>query len=192
MTAGWLPSDFSTINELAPGISVDRAKFPTRYEEYKFIRDTLAKVPPGVVLDAGSGFNPEIHVMPYILEANGWSVMAVDANYESLKMPTSAKVTRYIDDIRDLWRWQGSEMDAWVCVSTLEHMEPLVQSWLTTLEAAEGCLKSGGVAVLTADMIAPARLNGLLRYAGFEVGEVVPLQGKMLSPPVAFAIGRKP
>jgi SAM-dependent methyltransferase len=192
MSAGWLAADFSTQNELAPGITVDRAKFPTRYEEYRFVRDTLAKVPTGTVLDAGSGFNPEIHLLPYVLEANGWQVAAVDSNYESLKMPTTMHVTRYVDDIRSLWRWHGSDLDAYVCVSTLEHMEPLLQSWVQAIEVAFACLRSGGIAVFTADMIAPSRLNSLLRWGGFDTGAVEPTPAKTLTPPVSWAIGRKP
>jgi hypothetical protein len=191
VSAGWLPTDASTLDVLE-GFRIDRAKFPTRYEEYKFVRDTLAKVPPGVVLDAGSGFNPEIHVMPWILESIGWKVMAIDSNLDSLKMPGTVNTVRHVDDMRFLQRWQGSELDAWVSVSTLEHLEPLWDSIFMALQAAYGCLRHGGVAVLTADMLAPARLNGMLASAGFEIGEVVPFTGTMLTPSVAWAVARKP
>lgn len=188
--AGWLGRRPAEENFV--GQPIDREKFPTRYEEYHFAASTLAALPAGTFLDAGSGFNPEIHILPLILGGLGWHGVAVDKNYESLSMPTPMTVTRWVYDITHLWKWQGGAFDVWLCISTLEHFDSL-EDQLRTFDAAFGILKPGGYAILTADILAPARLNALLRAAGFEVGPIVPTgTAEPLRPPVAWAVGRKP
>jgi len=191
VSCGWLsPSTDAADAELAPGIKIDRAKFPTRYSEYKFARDALAKLEPGTLLDAGCGANPEIHVFGYIAASLGWSVTAVDADWAVKNMPHHPKVGFGVIDITKLWSLQGAEFSAWTCISTLEHMD--IQEQLCTVEAAYGCLRAGGYAIMTADSFAPAKLRRLLLWAGFETDGIAPQSGAHLTPPVAWAIGRKP
>ena len=188
--AGWLGQRPAEENFAAHPI--DRVKFPTRFAEYKFAADTIATLPYGSFLDAGSGFNPEIHIMAQLLGEMGWNGVAVDMNYESLKMPTPLSVQRWIYDIRHLWKWQGAAFDAWLCISTLEHIDE-VEDQLRTLDAAFGVLKPGGLAVLTADIFGPGKLNAMLRFAGFEVGPLdATAPAEPLRPPVSWAVGRKP
>lgn len=189
MSYGWLtrdPSPHDTIN----GFRIDRAKFPTRFEEYKFALETLATVPTGVLVDAGAGFNPEIHNFAYMAESQGWTVLATDANPESLQMPSAPKLTRWLEDIVTGVYTRGLEADAYCCISTLEHLQPTQQ--VVMMETIAETVRPGGIVVLTADFMAPRRLAALLRYGGFEVGEVEALHGEYLVPRVAWAVAHKP
>jgi hypothetical protein len=59
--AGWLARDPRPDNTLPGGFAIDRAKFPTRYEEYMFACNALNALDngtPGIVLDAGTGYDP--------------------------------------------------------------------------------------------------------------------------------------
>lgn len=188
MSYGWLCRDPSAENVLE-GFAIDREKFPTRYEEYKFALDALPQA-AGVLVDAGSGFNPEIHNFSYMAERRGWNVIATDLNHESFKMPPSLHVQRWIEDLTLGPYSRGLEADAWTCISTLEHLQPLQQ--LTTMQTAFATLRPGGVAILTVDYLAPEQLAGFLRYAGFEVGDLAAPNGALLVPRVACAVAVKP
>ena len=187
MSYGWLCRNPSSENVLE-GFAIDREKFPTRYEEYKFALDALPEA--GFLVDAGSGFNPEIHNFAYMAERKGWYVLATDANPAALDMPPSQHVVRWLEDLVVGVATRGLAADAWTCVSTLEHLQPAQQ--LLTLETAFATLRPGGVAILTVDLMAPERLAALLRYAGFEVGDLVAPNGALLVPRVACAVAVKP
>ncbi len=191
MPVGWLapePSGADTLDDHR----IDRVKFPTRYEEYGFVLRTLAREPTGLVVDAGSGFNPEIHILPWLLEKRGWHVVATDTNPESLALGGEGHLntTRILEDICLGWHTRGLDADAWTCVSTLEHLQPAQQFMVAA--TAFATVRPGGLAVVTVDNMAPERLRGLLRFAGFEVGPVAPLAGPHMLPRVAWGIGRKP
>jgi hypothetical protein len=176
---GWLPdSPGDTLEDY----KIDRAKFPTRYQEYAFALDHLGS--PGFLIDAGTGFNPEIHNFPYMAEKRGWTVIATDANPKTLEMPASEKITRYVEDMCLGWFTKGLDADVWTCISTLEHLAPLQQ--IMALEVAYNSLRPGGLAILTADFISPQRLASLLRYAGFDPGEEI--QNIPLNPRVSCAV----
>lgn len=187
--SGWL-TRYPVPDPSLDGVPIDTVKFPTRYFEYKWALDNLGA--PGALLDAGAGFNPEIHVLPQLCAERGWHVTAVDANPAGLQMPSHAKIVRWVYDIRHLWRWQGADFDSWLCISTLEHIDN-PEDQLRTLEAAYGVLRSGGTALLTADQTSPDRLDALLRFAGFDTdASWRDPQGALLTPRVSYAIGRKP
>lgn len=191
MSVGWLarePKDAPPIE----GFPIDREKFSTRFEEYAFVLRTLALEKPGVVVDAGSGFNPEIHNLSYMLENKGWYVVATDANYESLNMPQGkhSKIVRWVEDMCLGWYTRGLAADAWTCVSTFEHLQP--QHQIMAMETAFQTVRPGGIAVVTVDLMAPSRLAALLRFGGFQVGPEVPFFGEHHSPRVAWGVGRKP
>ena len=188
--AGWLTKSDAP-DSLVGAIAIDRQKFPTRYEEYHKVLDVLLTIQqPSVVVDAGTGFNPEIHVLPYAMELLGAHVIATDLNYESLKMPAGPNITRIFEDLSIGWNTRGIDADLWCCVSTLEHLAE--QARFLTMETALATLRPGGLAVLTADFIAPSRLNAMLRFAGFQVGPEQEVTGTMLVPRVAYAIAQKP
>lgn len=188
--AGWLTKSDAP-DSLVGAVAIDRQKFPTRYEEYHKVLDVLLTLQqPSVVVDAGAGYNPEIHVLPYAMELLGAHVIATDLNPEALKMPAGPNIIRTYEDLTIGWSTRGIEADLWCCVSTLEHIPE--QARLLALETALATLRPGGLAVLTADFIAPSRLNAMLRFAGFETGEVAVTSGQPLVPRVSFAVARKP
>ena len=78
-------------------ISVQTTRPVSKAEAMEMFQTAL--VPIGAVLDAGAGFNPEIHILPYALDALGWHVIAVDANAAGLEMPPRHHITRAHDDI---------------------------------------------------------------------------------------------
>ena len=189
MSTGWLAQEPDGPDTLE-GYRLDRATFPTRYEEFSFVLRTLAHERPGVAVDAGSGFNPEIHLLPYLLARRGWYTIATDVNPESLRMPGSDRVNRLLEDMSLGWSTRGLDADAWTCVSTLEHLQSAQQ--FMAIDTAFATLRPGGIAVVTTDFMAPGRLRALLRFGGFEVGPEAPLAGPHLVPRVAWGIGRKP
>jgi hypothetical protein len=191
MSYGWLSQDDGTQNVIN-GFPIDREKFPTRYIEYEFVRHAivLEQPKPGLLVDAASGFNPEIHLFPEIMEKEGWYVLATDGNPASLSMPCSIRITRFLEDITGGWYTKGLDADVWTCISTLEELQPIQQLMLA--QVAFETLRPGGLAVLTADLMSPKRLAGILRSAGFEVGDEVRAAGPLLVPRVAAAVVRKP
>lgn len=189
--AGWLsraPADLDTLE----GYQIKRDIWPTRFEEYAKIVDVLRTLPPGIMLDAASGYDPEIHRLPYMAEALGWYTVTVDTDPRTLQVPAGTKMIRWVNDIKALWRWYGADFDVWTCVSTLEHID-MLEHQMIVLDNALRVLRPGGLALLTVDMMAPARLNGLLAAAGFETGPVASVpDGDHLTPRVAWAVARKP
>lgn len=191
--AGWL-----TANPALPadnhGITVPRwslleeAPFPTRREEYVFAAAALDNLSRGWVVDAGAGFNEEIHLLPQIVGEMGFDVVAVDAHSASLDMPEHVKVTRVVSDLRKLPRVVGG-YGAWLCISVLEHLPPQIQQ--DALHEALRVLAPGGLAILTVDELEPAQLNDMLQDVGFEIGVVAPFAGPHLTPRVAWAVARK-
>src|SRR5205814_1926481 len=77
----------------------EQAVFPTRIEEYGFVWHELEHWPRGRVLDAGAGFNPEVHLLSYIMANQGYDVVALDANAAALEMPKHAMVERVLGDL---------------------------------------------------------------------------------------------
>jgi ubiquinone/menaquinone biosynthesis C-methylase UbiE len=142
-----------------------------------------------VVLDSGSGFNPEIHLLPEVCARMGFDVIAVDENPLGLAMPWRMGVTRVVGDIRNL-PYLDKGADAWVCISTLEHMNRMDKAM--TVREGYRVLKPGGLAVITTDETEPAEIMGLLEAVGFQGGPIDPVIGVMLTPRVAWAVAKKP
>ena len=128
--AGWLspataPEDRRPI--LIAEVAVPRwseqeqAVFPTRIEEYGFLWQQLEHWPRGRVLDAGAGFNPEIHVASYITANMGYDTIALDADARALTMPQHTNVERVLGDLT-LLPYADDTFDVWLCVSVFEHM----------------------------------------------------------------------
>ena len=191
---GWLASDQGLPDTIAsvfvPTYSVaENAPFPTRRSEYRFFMLRLYDQPRGTkVLDLGSGFNPEIHLLPEILASMGFLVTAIDAEVSSLSMPHHERVTRHVDDITDLALHDESYDYVTYC-SVLEHLSTADQT--RTLSQAHRLLKPGGLLLVTTDETEPDTLRTQLAIAAFQVGDVVPLRGEQLSPRVAWAVVQK-
>lgn len=192
--AGWLAQDL-TLPAHNHGVYVPRwsaleqAPFPTRTEEYWFVARHLDAAPRGFVMDAGTGFNPEIHLLPYILGEMGFAVLAADNNPHTLSMRAHPEVLRCWAHINAMPARLENVFDYWVCVSTLEHLSGDEQD--ATFRTAHRLLKPGGYALMTMDEIEPAVVNDALS-AIFRTGPLVPLEGEPLCPRVAWAIAQKP
>lgn len=190
---GWLASDQGAPDTLS-GVFVptwsalERAPFPTRRSEFRFVMNSLYDLPRGKVLDAGAGFNPEIHVMPAILAAMGFQVTAVDAEVASLSMPHNDRIVRHVDDITDL-PYKNAAFDYWVCVSVLEHLSTGDRA--LALSQAHRILKPGGLLIITMDEEDPELLNTLLTCCAFQAGSVTDFSGNHLSPQVSWAVAKK-
>jgi len=198
--AGWLspyePRDIPVTyhDVFVPRVSVGSkhdspgAIFGTRIEEYGWVATQLEHWGRGKLLDAGAGFNPEIHVMSYIAASMGYDVTAVDADASALTdMPAHAGVTRRIGDIC-LLSDADETYDIYICVSVLEHMMEAEKALI--MHEAHRVLKPGGVLLLTTDETEPAAVNDLLATT-FLTGPVEPNGGPMLTPRVAYATAMK-
>lgn len=187
--SGWLPADRSPKNDVGQWL-VNRNVYPTRYEEYRWIRGML-KGDPLRVLDAGAGFDPVIHFMPAILGDDGHWVVAVDEHPDSVKMPDHPNVLRIVGKMQTV-DFPAKDFDAWICVSVLEHI-PQVDHGLTLAEAYR-LLKPGGLLLITTDEIEPSYLTYVAENAGFEVGPIDELVSKHgeLNPPVSWLAAVRP
>jgi ubiquinone/menaquinone biosynthesis C-methylase UbiE len=193
---GWLeqwPYDTCILH----GISVpdwsarEQAPFPTRRAEYGFAITGVR--PLSRILDAGAGFNPEIHLLPEILANCACAVVAVDENPSCLYMPPivsdrGGAVQRVVGNICDLPALSET-YDVWLCISTLEHMS--LSHRLRCIQEGYRVLKPGGLAVVTTDETEPSILAGWLRAARFEVGIELSAKGPLTAPRVAWAIARR-
>lgn len=191
---GWLARNDALPEEnhgvFIPAFSgIEQAPFPTRRCEYWFAASALEEQIRGLVVDAGCGFNPEIHKLPEILARMGYEVYAIDANPAVLDMPLVPHVVRNCGTMAHL-SCAPDSVDHWVCISVLEHLEPSLR--MATIQEAHRTLKRGGLMVLTLDETEPDQLTSMLVECGFEVGPCYPLVGDPLQPPVSWAIGRKP
>jgi ubiquinone/menaquinone biosynthesis C-methylase UbiE len=166
----------------------EHAPFPTRRTEYHFVAQALDDVPRGLVCDAAAGFNPEIHLLPEIIGAMGFDVVAVDRTEASLVMPQRSRVVRYRGDATRLPLLDATCI-AWVCISALEHMTR--QEMIGVVGEAKRVLVPGGVAIATVDEIEPAAVQALFAGFGFETGELIPFEGQHLEPRVAWCVARK-
>ena len=184
---GWLPRYLGPHPSLA-GVMIGR-HFPTRWEEYAFAVESLDPLPRGVVIDAGTGFNPEIHNLPYILGNLGWTVWAIDHDPRTMEMPSHPQVVRQVGDLTKL-PYPDASVDAYVSISTLEHLTELDRS--SAISEAHRVLKPGGWLVLTADWVAPLELGAVARCHDFDFVEEIPFHGERLDPHVAFLRTRKP
>lgn len=197
--AGWLsqvtpPDDKRPVTiaevEVPRWSDVEQAFFPTRIEEFGFVWRELEHWPRGSVLDAGSGYNDEIHLLPYIIANMGYEVTAVDANAAALEMPKHSEVTRVLGDIT-LLDLPDDSFDVWTCISVLEHMRESDKA--LALHEAFRVLRSGGLALLTTDHTPPEETTEWFRAAGFLTGPTIPfVDGPMLEPPVSYIVAQRP
>lgn len=199
LSAGWLAQSDSN-GEFLADIWVPRfsqgtvddeagAVWPTRIEEYRWLAQQLEHWPRGKLLSVGAGFNPEIHVLEYVLANMGYDVVAVDENPRALHMPHANGVQRVLADLCVL-PFAAESFDVWTCVSVLEHLSAEQQT--QAFAEAFRVLKPGGIALLTTDETEPAAINTLAKQAGFLTGSLVPFGGHHLSPRVAWTTLQKP
>jgi len=163
----------------------------TRVEEFTFVRDTLLDTwNVNEIMDAGTGFAVGAHMLPYILGDCGYQVYAVDKDPRTLEMPEHESVSRILADICDLMI-PGDCVDAWVCVSVLEHLtsEQVGQA----LDEGYRMLRPGGLAIVTMDNASPEKLTALLQEHDFAVGSPDPTEPDTpLSPPVGAIVAMRP
>lgn len=193
--SGWLPKQPGLAAELhgvyIPRYSIiEHAEFPTRREEYWFVATVLADAPRGTLLDAATGFNPEIHVLPYILGNMGFAVTAIDGNPKVREMPLHRQVLHAQANVLRLPLHMDNSFDYTVCISTLEHM-PFDAQHACTMELFR-VLKPGGYALFTTDENEPELLQGYFQERGWLVGTTHEFQGEQLEPRVSWAVVQKP
>lgn len=191
--AGWLYKDLTLPPDnhgvFVPRWSVfEQAEFPTRTEEYGFVTHVLERERRGVVLDAGAGFNRDIHLLPLMLGNMGFRVHALDTHPEVVHMPPHWNVFWSHGDMR-FTILPDACVDYWICVSVLEHVDKLVRGQAFT--EARRVLKPSGHVLLTTDETPPQEVNEWLALAGFVVGTAEDGVTSDLSPKVTWAIARK-
>lgn len=192
--AGWLKKKEGGViaNVFVPEWSVfEQAPFPTRRTEYRWVADQLRNEERGIVVDAGCGFNRDIHLLPYILGNMSYRVFAFDpqlGRHVNSKMPDHVNVFFANDDMTRLPLPAGCA-DYWLSISVMEHVEPTVRS--LALMEARNVLKPGGYLLLTTDDTSPDTVNNWLDVAGFQVGPVAAGESD-LTPKVAYAVARRP
>lgn len=186
--SGWLSRNLGPHPSLG-GFPIDRA-YPTRWEEYAFILETIDHQPkPMVAIDAGSGCNPEIHLLPYILGNVNCNVVAVDHDPAGLTMRETPAVARVQASLTDLGP-VDAHFDAWICVSTMEHLEQHDRE-LALCEAFR-VLRPNGLLLMTTDWIPPEYLTLWVQTAGFVCGPILPFTGERLDPHISWIRAQKP
>ena len=187
--AGWLrPAE--TELDYVGAYRVNRTKFPTRFEEFTWVRQSLMGLGgPWTLLDAATGFNPEIHFLSNILADDGHNVFATDLNPATMEMPGHPRIKRLVEDIRHSSS-PDEVVDCWVCISVLEHMPPEAQ--IECLQEAYRQLKPGGFLLLTLDEEAPSSITRKVASVGFLTGDAVDESKAKLPTPVTYLIAQKP
>lgn len=190
ISAGELAQDLTLPPDFGDGVHIMNAdQYPTRREEYWFMRNFFSQLKPSKVIDAGTGFDPGVHIAPYILVGVGHMVEAVDLD-PGKDYPLHPMVQRSVADIETLAPFADNSFAHWVSISVIEHMGE--NGGQRAIDQAYRVIRPGGFALVTADCHNPERLNAMLGLAGFETGTVLSRQGEPLSPWVGYAIGRKP
>lgn len=185
MSYGWLAKDTSIErNDSWFGVPLQH-DLPTRWEEFTFAREQAAERFSGYAIDAGSGANPQQHILPLILERLGWNIVAIDKDPRSAKMPSGDRLERVVADMR-LMPIVGAWADAIFSISVLEHVSESDRREFVA-EAAR-VADVGALLVVTADQLQPAELTALFAN-DFDVGDEIPFDGEHLSPKVSFVTG---
>lgn len=146
----WLTYDPSLPDEIN-FVSVPRKDTKTRVEEYHYALSMYrAAGKPLKILDAGAGYVPNWHVLPYILvtERARARVCAVDNDSRSLNMPPHPNIRRDIGDMTSL-PYGTNAFNFIACISTLEHLAAADRQ-LAMVEL-QRVLEPGGMIVVTAD-----------------------------------------
>jgi SAM-dependent methyltransferase len=167
------------------GISFD-GSFPTRREEYGFLHDELLKLPAGVTLDAGTGYNPSIHVASLIAANLGFWVEAIDLDLRQFALPWHTRVRRTCCSLAAT-PFPDEVFDVIYCVSTLEHVNEVTRNGFVA--ESTRLLKPGGTLILTTDVTEPAEVAGWFsKY--FEIGDLAPEPAEQLEPQVSFLVAK--
>lgn len=157
MSYGWLTRIRNIVrDESWFGVDMDPT-LDTRWEEYTLAAECLKKDEPGIVLDAGCGFEPRVHVMPEIAAELGWRVEAIDLlqgkSWEHLfhlwdTFEPHPRIRRRVMDMCDT-DYPDAHFDAYLNISTLEHVARSERR--RALNEAHRVLKPGGRIVVTMD-----------------------------------------
>lgn len=183
---GWLAADDS-----APSVLehvVFDGTFPTRRQEYRYARDRLSEIEPGLLLDAGTGCNAIIHVFPYIAANMGWRVEALDIDIRQFALPFHDSIRRSQGSIGAM-PFQDRTFDAITCISTLEHVS--AEARLLFEDEAFRLLKPGGALIITADEFPPEQIASWFEER-FDVGPRRPDPPEHLEPRVSFLSAIRP
>lgn len=189
---GWLAADPSIPRTHIAGIELEPG-LPTRWEEYTWVRNQVARIAGSTtldILDAGTGITPKRHILPEILATDGHYIIAVDSDPETLKLLSGPFILRITDDMTDFKRLRHVSVDIYVTVSVVEHIpfESRALAW----DEAFRILRPGGTLLVTADGLVPQELANEVAAAGFLVGGQDPFSGQHLTPTVAYLIAKKP
>ena len=186
---GWLKIDYP-LRKLFAESWPEAAKLPTRPEEFTLATEMLQHC--SHILDAGTGYIPEYHILPYMLAKRGHvlvskrRVVAMDHNKDHLKMPEHKLVKRMMGDILDL-PFEDREFDGVACISVLEHL-PNKDVEAAIKELARVC---DGVIVLTMDNREPRVFADILSRCGIDPGQPTYLPGHNMTPIVSFVVGHR-
>jgi SAM-dependent methyltransferase len=142
----------------------------SRQWEYPYAWSNLG-VPPGKVLDAGSG----ITFFPFLLAAAGFEVEACDTNallaakFEQARSLTGYQVAFTLASITTL-PYRPSTFDSAICISVLEHVGKQRPAAIRELARV---LKPGGRLVLTCDLSLSRDSDTILEDLALVVAQVV-------------------
>jgi SAM-dependent methyltransferase len=181
---GWLQKNPEAPSALA-GISFD-GTFPTRREEYGFLHDELLKLPQGVALDAGCGYNPSIHVAAFVAAQLGWWVEAIDLDLRQFALPWHTRARRTCCSLAAT-PFPDRVFNVVYCISTLEHVNEVTRSGFVA--EATRLLKPEGTLILTTDATEPAEVASWFK-AYFEIGELEAEPEEQLEPKVSFLVAK--
>ena len=196
MSYGWLSKrDDITRDETHFGIPLRQdPPLQTRWEEFQFVKEVLAELPTGLLIDAACGFEPGVHIMPEIAASLGWEVIALDKvkplpiGAFKKPFPKNEKILRVQDDILDL-SYPDNHFDAYICISALEHLTGDMR--LRILIEAWRVLRPKGTLIVTMDEKNPRDHVDIIGHVLFDFGEEQEFIGEATSPAVAFLVGTK-
>lgn len=164
------------------GVELD-PNLPTRWEEFRWARDTALALGVEIVLDAGSGYIPNWHILPALLSRANIDVFAIDNDPRSREMPELECVNRELADMTDLSRFADNAFDAVFSISVVEHVSADERAAFF-----REALRVAPHLVLTCDEI---EVHDEAREAGWNIGDRVLFAGAMLSPSVSWLIASR-
>lgn len=154
---------------------------PTRWEEYRFVLDHVR--PSDEVLDIGTGYVPDWHILPEILSPEVFGILAIDADERTLDLPLPYNVFREVHDLYDLPNWDP--FDVVLSVSVFEHLVRRDEAFGRMADLTSDRL------ILTADNTDPEYLADLSRAFGLDPGDRADQEGPSLNPEVSYLVARK-
>jgi len=184
---GWLPRDLSLKDswlEKHPDNPLQQ-DLPTRFEEFTLGFDVATTLGAGYALDAACGFEPGIHIFPYLLSEAGYEVEALDKEPKHMDMPSDPRVTRKLQDIADLSQYADNEFPLVVCISVLEHVQHAKREVIVD----ELFRVARDAVLITTDDLQPKLLAQWATDRGWQAGEYDDADSaQRTKPPVSYLI----